>query len=357
MGRQFVDYMRQLGITPVTVNRGKKYWGRDGCPDAIANRQQHDEYRRKIGYVINGGKQTRWLGVVDFCAYSEEDITKTLPPELFDAFKFPVYILISTDSVYEVCPKVREGLVNESLTDCGEIDRKAQKRDKYGYNKLMAERALLAAAGPNQVALALRLPDVIGPFDDTLRLWRYKLWIDSGVPIYQNPRRTRRSATLANFVFSGDVVSVIYHILREGVWVGHKGAINLACHEQVTIGDLLGMIKPDFATTDDKKFKAEFLPSVDYRTQPLDLSKAVNLVKWNPTPLADAVKKTMEWLTNVAETQHHYELIQALRGLPRFVMDAYFHTNLGTLAEYYAYSDSGDEEPSSSSSSNSESDN
>ena len=51
--------------------------------------------------------------------------------------------------------------------------------DSYGFEKLEAEYILKRAALANERMryLILRLPDVIGPFDDSGRFWAYLLWL------------------------------------------------------------------------------------------------------------------------------------------------------------------------------------
>lgn len=55
-----------------------------------------------------------------------------------------------------------------------------KKFDSYGYKKIKCEELLethaKANAGTMQV-VALRLADVIGPYDESFRLWKYVTWI------------------------------------------------------------------------------------------------------------------------------------------------------------------------------------
>ena len=52
--------------------------------------------------------------------------------------------------------------------------------DSYGHEKLQGEELLLKELPPGRKAVVLRLPDVIGPFDSTHRLWAYWHWLRVG---------------------------------------------------------------------------------------------------------------------------------------------------------------------------------
>ena len=52
--------------------------------------------------------------------------------------------------------------------------------DSYGYKKILCEElfAKHAAVNSNSIQfVALRLADVIGPYDETHRLWKYLTWM------------------------------------------------------------------------------------------------------------------------------------------------------------------------------------
>ena len=51
--------------------------------------------------------------------------------------------------------------------------------DSYGYKKILCEE-MMAQYAENKDGIefiALRLADVIGPFDDSHRLWKYTTWM------------------------------------------------------------------------------------------------------------------------------------------------------------------------------------
>jgi nucleoside-diphosphate-sugar epimerase len=56
--------------------------------------------------------------------------------------------------------------------------KKLQDKDSYGFRKLLVEQEVLRWGQKNAETriLCLRLADVIGPWDDSCRFWKYILW-------------------------------------------------------------------------------------------------------------------------------------------------------------------------------------
>lgn len=103
---------------------------------------------------------------------------------------------ISTDSVYDASqatlaedpykgfqeagiPEPMGFIEKEKLTP--EQLKKLKKQDSYGFKKLLAE-TLIIKTHPR--VLSLRLADVLGPFDETFRLWRLVLWAMHSTEVY-----------------------------------------------------------------------------------------------------------------------------------------------------------------------------
>ena len=325
MGKQLVDALRSRGEV-VTVNRGNSYWGSCSSPTLRANRRHREKYRDSISELVNSGRQRRWLGVVDFCGYSPKDMQESLPDILFDWEIFPIYIFISTDSVYEVSPNASgESSLGRPVTeDCAGLqDPSLYNRDAYGHKKLMGEEALSQRSELKQSLVILRLPDVLGEYDDTLRLWSLKLWVESGMPVYSP---TDLDDTPLAFVYSGDVVAVITDLLMPKAKTV-RGCFNLCSDEQIDFTDLIRMI----ASTDqvdasvpritDKGVRKQFLPSVEFRRRPLSNEKGKKSLKFNPTPLQAVLERSVSWINKVAEKEFRDEFSEAIRDLPPLVRE------------------------------------
>lgn len=109
--------------------------------------------------------QPAWHAVIDFIAFEPEDVE----PIIAHRATIGLYIVISTDSVYMACsPKgfVRDGVSQGLLEDSAAMyDATRARKDRYGEGKLLLERELEATTDLDWIAL--RLPDVLGPHENT----------------------------------------------------------------------------------------------------------------------------------------------------------------------------------------------
>jgi nucleoside-diphosphate-sugar epimerase len=134
--------------------------------------------------------------------------------------KVSQYIYICTDSVYQATNfegiKYLNG-VEEIQTDRQprlrelpqEVQNKLKDKDSYGYRKLEIEQFLSDVNGLK--LLSLRLADVIGPYDDSCRFWKYLLWQRV---VEEHKLELNKSDHLdlrMSFTFSEDVARFICH--------------------------------------------------------------------------------------------------------------------------------------------------
>ena len=92
----------------------------------------------------------------------------------------------------------------------------SRHRDEYGFDKRVVEQRLEKKFADEKFPITiLRLPDVFGPFDSTLRFWCYYMWaiVSEKDPIFVS---TRTEPKNLSFVFRDDVVHVILKVLQTG---------------------------------------------------------------------------------------------------------------------------------------------
>ena len=284
------------GIVVFVVNRGRPYWGQavpadwqgtDVCgtvrhvkadretagfagvlAGAVAAWEtgEVDERKRRRKAGCDEGDDataaaTLLLGLVDFSAFHPRHILALLPllrrwcrggavpeGEQGRGVHAGVYVLISSDSVYDSCRHDDEAVlrsmrgaaaaesvagkpaakrprsersdgVDETLTVVGRfptaVERvAAHRRNRYGGNKLRIEDVLRRTGGAVRWA-ALRLADVVGPCDDTGRFWAmYLLCRYFPGRLYLTPRV---SATMVSLTYSEDVVRTALTLLERAV--------------------------------------------------------------------------------------------------------------------------------------------
>lgn len=339
MGRELVEALLARPARVCVVNRGRRYWGTNDpsggrVARVIADRRDAKEFAAAVNAATTrvGG---RWDLVADFCAFNGQDIQTALAGL---QGRFDVYVYISSDSVYEVSawasdgwkPRVEQLVAEAADTrpDSSSERRRLRRADSYGDGKLEAEEALAEGLAKDEAAssrsVALRLPDVIGPFDDTKRLWAYWHWLRAGpedppqvcdVPAAKRARCSDHSEDRSPpadpqlaFVFSRDVARFITGLVRteRPSDAQRCDAVNLGCEQQVALSDMLALLAAGAGIDCPPPLKPTsrprtFLPSVD-RPWPLDLQRMRERYNFKPTPLEEVLRICAAWFAEACST-------------------------------------------------------
>ena len=152
----------------------------------FGDRDDHLEFAKLLSYIskkvgiVEGGDK-KWDLVIDFCAYLRKEVKSVIRGL---SKRLELYVLISSDSIYDVCDeKIREGPPKETDDIRPHSEKEIQKLaddEDYGHDKLRCEeylRSHVADIKEGFPFVCLRLPDVIGPYDSTGRLYAYFLWL------------------------------------------------------------------------------------------------------------------------------------------------------------------------------------
>eukprot|EP00928_Gymnodinium_smaydae_P089245 TRINITY_DN73236_c0_g1_i1.p1 TRINITY_DN73236_c0_g1~~TRINITY_DN73236_c0_g1_i1.p1 ORF type:complete len:423 (+),score=64.29 TRINITY_DN73236_c0_g1_i1:80-1348(+) len=368
MGRALVEDLLERGVRVCVVNRGREHWGTSD-PSAgktarvIADRRDTEDFARRLkGATRRLGRA--WDLVADFSAFDGADIRASLAGLGAD---FRLYAYISSDSVYEVSSwasakwspsrGARDGSAGAELCVVeaagvrpgDEAQRQAlNDKDSYGHGKLEAEEVLQKGLPEGCRCVALRLPDVIGPYDGTFRLWAYWHWLraaEDGAPppqvqTYKGSAKRARYENGGNgtnevdpdpplaLVYSRDVARFIVSLLEAppaSQDVPRFDTVNLCCAEQVPLSELLTLLaaasgmeckRPRFLPSKNPK---TYLPSVD-RPWPLSLQRAKDVYAFKPTPLEDVLKRCARFFSDGC-TQFPREARRAAKKLPSDAAD------------------------------------
>ena len=182
IGGQTATLLLERGADVVAVNRGKSWdWGKmetlkPRLKCIIHNRKRPLADCRQLARMLD-----EWGTVDAVIDFSGFDGRAVRDAAVVLRGKTPVYIYVSSDSVYEVCEKQHGGLTRETdaVRPEDHTSRCAlKKRDSYGHKKLRGEEALKRELMQSDTAyIVLRLADVIGPTDATGRFWQLQLWV------------------------------------------------------------------------------------------------------------------------------------------------------------------------------------
>ena len=327
MGADTVHHFIRNGDNVTMVSRGNWYWD---SFNRIKPYVRHISCDRKNGIdsckelveLVNNTE--RFDAVVDFSAYDEKE---TKDSGLLLNGKVGLYILISTDSIYDVCDKKHDAKTKEDddsrPEDVDEWNRLVIVHD-YGHRKLRAEEELVKQRhlDGGYPYVILRLPDVIGPRDSTYRWWMYQLWIRLEDELPTKP------VTIPHFlkdyhmslVYSKDVAKLIFDLLQMDDEI-HDEAFNLAYDETWTLEELLRAIGRKLGVDElvigEEKYHTKSLylyPSV--RRGPIDVAKAKEILGWQTTPFERAVEEIVNFYEDAMTGETFYtqkdEVIQSL---------------------------------------------
>lgn len=203
---------------------------------------------------------------------------------------------LETDAVRPASPEQQEEL---------------QARDSYGHRKLSCEEVLASYRvnnnGPSYISL--RLPDVIGPRDNTHRWWIYQLWMKLRPYLEKN---VTVPALVANkpmsLVFVNDVADMIFKLVETPIPAALDQAFNLAFKETPSVQELLESIRDELNLTDihietsTKPDTIQLLPSVSQG--PINTLKAEKILNWNPTELKVALEETVKFYEQAIGISH-----------------------------------------------------
>lgn len=205
--------------------------------------------------------------------------------------------------MYEVCKEpIHGGPLKEedAVRPTEPEERKAlASRDSYGDRKLACEEVLEKEAQLKKMWwISLRLPDVIGPRDSTNRFWTYLIWLRFGDILGQRiaipPHLKTKKMSL---VLSEDVGRLMLKLVKTDSFRVYNRAYNLAFRETVTLEELINMMAKTLGINEvnyDRESTGPYMfPSVT--RGPLNITRAEKMLDWNPTPLSEAVQKTVQF--------------------------------------------------------------
>jgi len=285
VGRLLIEHLLQNDLSTITMlNRGDSE-----NPFESNERVKHVKVDRHFGEEHEFEKVLEGLGymdvVIDFSALHGVhlvDVVKRL------GGKIGHYIFISCGTVYYFDPLAGSGqklkekplkTPEEASIESIELEGKFGKDLYISQGKLSAENFLLDMWKKNKFpATILRLPDIVGPYDNKGRHLAIQLSLTRDQPI------GIKGSQKFSVIWAKDVVSAINETIEEGPKTLGK-ILNIAGDEEITTQEYAEKIGAELKLTPkfDSKRMA-LLPSI--KSGPLDNGFAKRLLNnWYPTPI------------------------------------------------------------------------
>ncbi|XP_013075096.2 uncharacterized protein LOC106061480 [Biomphalaria glabrata] len=315
IGSSTAERLIEAGHKLTLVSRGNWYW--DSASTVMpfvqhikCNRRETMEQCSELKHYVANIEQID--AVIDFSAYYAETIQESL--DLVHR-KTKLYIYISTDSVYEVCIKNHTGPTLETdavRPESEEMRKNFESWDSYGHHKLECEEHLTNFSAGNSALpfIILRLPDVIGPRDNTNRWWYYQLWMKLKYYLEKDIIVPKSSENrLMSMVYVKDVADMIQKLVQNSYPNAYFQTFNLALKETFTLKQFLETMRDQLnatnvsITVEDSPLATRMYPSV--KLGPVDTTKAEQILQWVPTKWADVLRETCDFY-EMAIASHYF---------------------------------------------------
>ena len=250
-GRVLVEELvKEKAYQVFVYNRGHMPLKIQGVVELVGDRNDHQQVKRAIPAV-------EWHAVIDFCAYTPEDITNLLP-SLQDRVNH--YILISTTSVYE---NTWDLPIKEDFPKLSAPQPELGIAADYGFNKWLTEGEVVTTCGKNGMPYTILRPAIIyGPYNYAPReSWFFDL-LSRNEPIVIPDN----ALALYSFVYVVDMARIIIRCMGNDIVFNH--AFNVSSKEMISyrrivqvLEEILGKkIQLMQMSVDEINLKGIFLP-------------------------------------------------------------------------------------------------
>ena len=278
------------------LNRGNRPLGMDGVKEIVCDRQNPGQLKSSIPPV-------KWDAVIDFCAYTPDDI-KILFSAL-SGHSVRHYVYISTTSIYKetmALPVKEEAPMLE-----GPQPELGPSYADYAYNKLLGEREVIELSGKTGIPYTFLRPAIIyGKYNYAPRESYFFDLILQGKTVVLPANRL----ALFSFVSVWDVARAIIECI--GNEKTCNKAFNLAAGELVSYYRLIEVLKD--ITGEMIATKAVSVKEIDQRRIPLPFPLDSHLIysgilikdvlNFEYTPFIEGMKKTYECYTEGLKSMH-----------------------------------------------------
>ena len=288
-------------------------------------------------------KNTTFDAIVDFSTFDANamrDAVSTFRD------KAKMYIYISSDAIYDVCQPLGNGKPWEE-DDAVRPESKEErdnlaKVEAFGEGKLAGEEVLMSQRrndGEGIPYVIFRLPQVIGPRDNSYRLWIYQLWIKLCV---HNEKPVLIPKPFLNYpvslVYVDDVAKAIVDVIERAPEI-EDTVMNLAYSETFTLPHLVEDIQRELGQAsaswkvDESENANSFHPFLARSS--IDSSRAKSVLSWRPTPWEDAIKTTVTFYEKALEDPMFEKDRQNVFTALAATRDPSVREFLGDLQEFY----------------------
>jgi len=286
-GRVFVETLAQNNDCRIyVVNRGNRPLKINGVVEIICDRNDTASLNALL-------PKLSWHAVIDFCAYTPQDISSLF--SVLPAKNIKHYIFISTVSVY--APTKALPIKEGAPTLTGPQPELGPAAD-YGYQKILAEKTIAMQSRHNLIPFTCLRPSIIygkynyapreSYFFDLVRKGQFAVIPDNDLPLFQ-------------FVSVWDAVRII--VLCIGNPDTYNKTFNLSAPDLVSYGRIVEILE----VVSGRPLPKRFMPvaEIDKKRIPLPFPLDNHLIYsgdliqrmlgFTYMPLIDGMQMTYDW--------------------------------------------------------------
>jgi len=321
IGHLTTERLLREGHKVTVLSRGYSYWN---IMQELTDRGAvHWRCNRTLALSHGGGKLADSSGlvncshlknstdsfdaVVDFSSRSLEElrqVTKLLQGRI------GLYVFISTHAVYDVSKNTTHGepllLESDAVRPGREVSPlerfNLKEKNTYGDHALEIEEDLVKQFNSGGAPfVALRIANVIGPKENTIRYWLLHLWVRAHVALTM-PMQLDDTLlkTGISMTYTPDIAQAVVRVIarsRGEVCCPEKvqgEVFNLASEQAPTQRELYNHvaepIRVPYIETQEVPVNKSVVLYPDVACGPVNAAKAMDVLRWSPTDLAKAIR-------------------------------------------------------------------
>lgn len=339
-GHLTTERLLRDGHNVTELSRGNSYWG---LLEELKERGLvHWKCNRTVDISHGGGTlplssglvncsnltsyQGRFDAVVDFSSRSLDEVrqvTKILKGRV------GVYVFMSTHAVYDVSKNATHNAPQLLESDAVRPGREVSPLERYtlkaknerGDAALEIEEDLAKRFNSNgEPFVALRLANVIGPKENTIRYWLLHLWVRAHLALTMPLQLDKTMLkTGISMTYTPDIAQAVQRVIARSlgeVCCAEKvqgEAFNLASEQAPIQRDLYNHvaepIRVPYTETTEVDHNKSVVLYPDVYSGPINAAKAMEVLKWSPTDLAKSIRSVALFYDRVMieNTKHKKE--------------------------------------------------
>eukprot|EP00933_Yihiella_yeosuensis_P040942 TRINITY_DN35359_c0_g1_i1.p1 TRINITY_DN35359_c0_g1~~TRINITY_DN35359_c0_g1_i1.p1 ORF type:complete len:449 (-),score=79.37 TRINITY_DN35359_c0_g1_i1:70-1416(-) len=337
-GHLTTERLLRGGHNVTVISRGNSYWG---VFEKLRDRIEHWKCNRTIPETLGlQGLESAGLinctqlvnsshffdAVVDFSSRKLVEMKQAI--KLLNG-RVGVYVFMSTHNVYDVSVNAtHDGPLLE--TDAQRPGKKVSPMERYslkgsnvaGDDAFECEEELekkFNAGGFPYVSL--RLANVLGPKENSLRYWLLHLWVKANLPLTMPLHLdTSMLETPISITYTPDIAQAVVRVIAKSLnetccpEAVHGEAFNLACElaptQRILYNNIAEPIGLPYVETQERPGNESIVLYPDSFRGPVSSEKARSVLRWAPTDFSKALRSVSRFYERamIDEKKHPREM-------------------------------------------------